>query len=91
MDAYDPGEGRGIVAPTCLGKIGNPVLWGRRFFPDIAGLTGDMGARPLLERHQEHVAMVELGDDAVLRDFDTVDSLDSLPDEAYPATALSRI
>ena len=89
--AYDPGEGRGIVAPTCLGKIGNPVLWGRRFFPDIAGLTGDMGARPLLERHQEHVALVELGDDAVLRDFDTVDSLESLPDEAFPGTALSIV
>lgn len=89
--AYDPGEGRSIVAPTCLGKIGNPVLWGRRFFPDIAGLTGDMGARPLVERHREHLAMVELGDDAVLRDFDTVDSLESLPDEAFPATALSHM
>ena len=55
------------------------MLWDRRFFPDMAGLTGDVGARPLLERHAEHVATVELDDDAVLRDFDTVESLADMP------------
>ncbi len=79
IEAYDADEGRTVVAPTYRGKVGNPVLWDRRFFPDIAGLTGDVGARPLLERHAEHVTLVELGDDAVLRDFDTVESLADLP------------
>ena len=79
IEAYDPDEGRLIVAPTCRGKVGNPVLWDRQFFPEMAGLVGDMGARPLLERHREHVALVELDDDAVLRDFDTVESLATLP------------
>ncbi len=79
IEAYDPDEGRSVVVPTCRGKIGNPVLWDRRFFPDIAGLVGDVGARALLERHSEYVAQVELGDDAVLRDFDTVESLATLP------------
>ena len=77
--AHDPDEGRSIVVPACRGKVGNPVLWDRRYFSDIAGLTGDMGARPLVERHQQQVALVELADDAVLRDFDTVESLGSLP------------
>ncbi len=80
IDAYDPDEGRAVIVPTCRGKMGNPVLWDRRFFLDITGLVGDMGARPLLDRHAEHVAPVEIGDDAVLRDFDTVDSLAGLPD-----------
>jgi len=84
IEAYDPDEGRSVVVPTCRGKIGNPVLWDRRFFPDIAGLVGDVGARPLLERHSEYVAQVELGDDAVLRDFDTVESLASLPAHIRP-------
>ena len=79
IEAYDPDEGRPVVVPACRGKVGNPVLWDRRFFPDMAGLTGDVGARPLLERHAEHVAMVELDDDAVLRDFDTVESLADMP------------
>ena len=84
IEAYDPDEGRSVVVPTCRGKIGNPVLWDRRFFPDIAGLVGDVGARPLLERHSEHVAQVELGTDAVLRDFDTVESLATLPAHLRP-------
>jgi molybdenum cofactor cytidylyltransferase len=85
IEAYDPDEGRSVVVPTCRGKIGNPVLWDRRFFPDIAGLVGDVGARPLLERHSDYVAQVELGDDAVLRDFDTVESLATLPAHIRPA------
>jgi len=84
IEAYDPDEGRSVVVPTCRGKIGNPVLWDRRFFPDIAGLVGDMGARALLERHSEYVAQVELDDDAVLRDFDTVESLATLPAHMRP-------
>ena len=86
LEAYDPDEGRSVVVPTCRGKIGNPVLWDRRFFPDIAGIVGDVGARSLLERHAEHVAQVELGDDAVLRDFDTVESLATLPAHLRPAS-----
>lgn len=85
IEAYDPDEGRSVVVPTWRGKIGNPVLWDRRFFPDIAGLVGDVGARPLLERHSEYVAQVELDDDAVLRDFDTVESLATLPAHIRPA------
>jgi len=86
IEAYDPDEGRSVVVPTCRGKIGNPVLWDRRFFPDIAGLVGDMGARALLERHSEYVAQVELDDDAVLRDFDTVESLATLPAHMRPVS-----
>ncbi len=86
IEAYDPDEGRSVVVPTCRGKIGNPVLWDRRFFPDIAGLVGDVGARPLLERHGEYVVQVELGTDAVLRDFDTVESLATLPAHLRPET-----
>ncbi len=84
IEAYDPDEGRSVVAPTCRGKIGNPILWDRRFFPDIAGLVGDVGARALLERHGDYVAQVEMDSDAVLRDFDTVESLATLPPHLRP-------
>ena len=84
IETYDPDEGRSIVAPTANGKLGNPILWDRRFFPEIMALTGDTGARHLLERHGEHLATVELGSDAVLRDFDTVESLATLPDHMRP-------
>ncbi len=73
--AYDPDEGRPIVLPSFHGRQGNPVLWDRRFFAEIAALSGDSGARALLAAHQDLVAEVEMGDDAVLRDFDTVETL----------------
>lgn len=84
IDAFDADEGRAIVVPTHQGRAGNPVLWGRGFFPEILGLAGDTGARGLLARHAEQVAEVEVGDDAVLRDFDTVDSLATLPARVRP-------
>ena len=87
IDAFDPDEGRAIVVPTHQGKAGNPVLWGRRFFPEILALQGDVGARALLARHAEQVAEVEIGEDAVLRDFDTVESLALLPARLRPVEA----
>lgn len=83
--AHDAEEGRGIVVPTWRGRAGNPVLWDRRFFPELMALAGDVGGRGLLERHAEHVAQAEVGTDAVLRDFDTVESLADLPEALRPA------
>ena len=79
ISAYDPDEGRLIVAPTHEGRVGNPILWDRSYFPEILALRGDAGARALLKPHGEQVTEIDMGDDAVLRDFDTVESLDTLP------------
>ncbi len=84
LEAYDADEGRLIVLPTFRGKQGNPMLWDRRFFPEILEISGDSGARSLISRHLENVAEVEMGDDAVLRDFDTTDALATLPARMRP-------
>jgi molybdenum cofactor cytidylyltransferase len=84
LAAYDPDEGRLIVLPTHNGKQGNPMLWDRRFFPEILEASGDAGARFLVSRHMEAVAEVPLDEDAVLRDFDTPDSLATLPQRLRP-------
>jgi molybdenum cofactor cytidylyltransferase len=76
--AYDPDEGRRIVVPTHAGAFGNPVLWDRSFFPEMMALSGDRGARGLLDKHAEHVATVAMDDDGVLRDFDTPAQLAAL-------------
>jgi len=85
IDAHDADEGRSIVVPTHKGQAGNPVLWDRRYFGEILALSGDSGARSLIRRHLEQVAEVEVNDDAVLRDFDTRESLASLPPRLRPA------
>ena len=73
--AFNPLEGRAICVPAFEGKRGNPVLWARRFFPAMAALAGDVGARHLIGEHAELVAEVPMGDDSVLVDIDTPDAL----------------
>lgn len=77
-DAFDPHEGAHIVAPTRNGRRGNPVLWGRRFFPDLARVDGDVGGRHLIERHDEAVREVEAEDDGPMIDVDTPEVLAAL-------------
>ena len=83
--AFNPLEGRAIIVPTRRGKRGNPVLWSKRFFPEMAELAGDVGAKHLIGEHAELVAEVEMGDDSVLVDIDTPDALDALRQKRKPA------
>jgi len=73
--AYDPVEGWAICVPTWKGKRGNPVLWDRQFFEDMAELAGDVGARHLIGTHGELVVEVEMKDDGVMVDIDTPEAL----------------
>jgi molybdenum cofactor cytidylyltransferase len=76
--AYDPQAGAHIVAPARLGRRGNPVLWGRRFFPELLRVEGDVGGRHLLELHPEAVREIEAEDDGALIDIDTPEALAAL-------------
>ncbi|MDY0882499.1 molybdopterin-binding/glycosyltransferase family 2 protein [Dongia soli] len=71
ISAYNPVEGRAIVLPVHEGKRGNPVLWDRRFFPEMRQLAGDVGARHLIGEHAELVAEIAVDDRTILRDIDT--------------------
>jgi molybdenum cofactor cytidylyltransferase len=73
--AFDPEEGRAICVATHAGKRGNPVLWARRFFPDILALEGDVGAKHLIAANDDAVCEVEASDDGPLVDIDTPDAL----------------
>jgi len=46
--AYDPERGALAAVPVIDGHRGNPVLWSRRFFPDLMAVQGDIGARNLI-------------------------------------------
>ena len=46
--AFDPERGALVVMPTIDGKRGNPVVWSRRFFPELMALEGDVGARNMI-------------------------------------------
>ncbi len=73
--AFDPGEDRAICVATRHGRRGNPVLWARRFFPEMLAIEGDVGARHLIAQYGELVCEVEAADDGPLTDIDTPDAL----------------
>lgn len=72
--AFDPARGALIVRAASGGRRGNPVLWSRRFFAELAAITGDQGGRALFEAAPEAVVDVEMGPAAGL-DVDTPEAL----------------
>lgn len=77
VDAYRHGGGA-ILVPSAGGRRGAPVLFDRRYFAELAAISGDEGGRQILERHPGEVVQVELRDEAPLLDFDTVEELEDL-------------
>ena len=73
--AFDPAEGREICVPVFQGKRGNPVLFARRFFEEMAAVRGDVGARHLIGEYEECVCEVAMDDRAVLVDVDSPQAL----------------
>ena len=79
--AFDPEKGALIVVPSVDGKRGNPVVWSRRFFHELMGLEGDVGARHVIGRYPEAVAEVPVADKAVFVDVDTPELLQKVKAE----------
>jgi molybdenum cofactor cytidylyltransferase len=73
--AFDPERGALVVVPTIDGKRGNPVVWSRRFFSELAGLQGDVGARHLIAGYPEAVVEVPVTGQGAFADVDTPDAL----------------
>lgn len=69
-----------IAAAGFSGRLGPPVIIPRAFWPQLAALRGDQGARSLLEWHTEHTT-VDMPHAAL--DVDTPEDLARL--EAGPA------
>lgn len=66
------------VVPTLFGHRGNPVLLARQIFPAVSLLTGDRGARRLLEEAGSRVVEVPFEDPAIAIDVDTPEALRAL-------------
>ena len=72
---FDPAANRTICVPVRAGRRGNPVLWGRRHFPEILALQGDHGAKSLIDKHADTLCEVAAADNSIFSDIDTADDL----------------
>ena len=69
--------GRGIVAARYAGRNGAPALFLREHFSTLTGLTGEEGARALLNDDPSRVSSIELP--ALAFDLDTPADVAALP------------
>ncbi|MBS9716209.1 NTP transferase domain-containing protein [Pseudohalocynthiibacter aestuariivivens] len=59
------------------GKPGHPVLFPRRLFPALSNLTGDIGARQILNDPSEDIVHVTLSENHAITDLDTPEDWDN--------------
>ena len=64
--------GAPIAAPRHQSRRGHPVGFAREFFHDLAQLSGDRGAHPLLAAHAARIEAFECADPGIFTDIDTL-------------------
>ena len=62
-----------IIAAKYAGRVGAPVIFPRQYFSQLRQLTGDKGARAMLQQHLQQVICIEMPEAAL--DIDTQDDL----------------
>ncbi len=77
LDQFDPDQ-PAVLVPEHGGRRGNPVLWPRRHFAEMAALCGDTGARGLLEHYASEVRAVPFDHAGIFVDVDTPEALSAL-------------
>lgn len=70
-----------VTLATTGGRAGHPVVFRRDLFPELETLSGDRGARAVVDRHRHEILAVETGTEAILRDIDTREDLEESPCE----------
>lgn len=68
-----------IVLPVFCGERGHPVIFGRKFWPELAQLKGDAGGWEVIRRNPQSQRTVELDDIGLVFDVDTPQALLNAP------------
>ena len=64
-------SGAELVAASYQGVRGHPMGFSRRYYGELAALTGDEGAKSLVRRHERELQLIETDDAGISRDVDT--------------------
>lgn len=59
-----------IVRPIFQSQVGHPVFFGKAFWKELSELSGDDGAKSVVQRHREVCEFVDVDDVGVLKDVD---------------------
>ncbi|OQK18645.1 molybdopterin-guanine dinucleotide biosynthesis protein MobA [Methyloprofundus sedimenti] len=64
-----------IAAPSYQGRRGHPVGFSSDLYRDLISLSGDIGAKSLLQSKKDQVYLVKCNDPGILMDIDQPDDL----------------
>lgn len=62
-----------LIVPRYKDNWGSPTIFAKRFFPELMALEGDIGGRPILQKHQEDIVFYEVKNPMLLKDIDTTE------------------
>jgi molybdenum cofactor cytidylyltransferase len=72
----------GITVPVYGGVRGRPVILDKKYKDELLNLTGDVGARQVIDNHPDDVLEVEVRSDEVLVDIDTIEDYERNLDQS---------
>jgi molybdenum cofactor cytidylyltransferase len=67
-----------IIQPVFEGNRGNPTIFSIFYKKDILDLTYTEGCKPIVQQHKEHLYLVEMSSDSVVKDIDFREEYDRL-------------
>ena len=67
-----------IIVPIFDNQQGNPVLFAKSLKEKIMTIEGDNGAKKILEQNKNKILNIEIKNQSILKDFNTLESFDFL-------------
>ena len=67
-----------IIVPTYKGQQGNPVLFDNSMKDKVLNISGDVGAKKILELNKDKILNLEINDQNITKGFNTLDDFRSL-------------
>ncbi len=69
---------KNIIIPTYKGQQGNPVLFDNLMKEKVLNISGDIGAKKILELNKDKILNVEINDQSITKGFNTQCDFSSL-------------
>ena len=70
-------DSKEIIVPNYNGQQGNPVLFNKSMKEKVLNITGDAGAKKILELNKDKILNLEINDQNITKGFDTQDNFNS--------------
>jgi len=71
-------DNKEIIVPTYKKQQGNPVLFDKSMKEKVIDVSGDVGAKKILELNKDKILNLEINDQSITKGFDTKDDFNSL-------------